>query len=216
MDIGNPALNLGFAAEQAVRLAASIRGGEETIAVQLRQAAAESRLTVGTTITARYRYKVAEDGGLVPLQSQITTEAAEENLAVVADGGRRQRRALRGNAQGSPASFRDFIPPRPVLSPSDEASIFSALARSVLPSFAYGSFTPRVQTVASSAVAIAEASDETGSFVPAEIITPAAAPASDKATFSASYLRAQYSVANLYARTVVVANTLPSTLVIAA
>lgn len=199
MTITNQALNLGFAAEQAARVAAADRAGAESVAERLRQTAGEG-FRAGTTVTARYRYKVGDDGSFIPLQTQITTEDVGDELAVRGEGGRRNRQALRQQGERAP-SFKDFAFPRPQLSPADEAVIFSSLAPAV-PNFDFSSYAPKVSVNLNTSIAVAEVQDESGNLVQAEIIAPKtqANAAKDTSEFSASFRRAQFSVASLYAR----------------
>lgn len=215
MTITNPTLNLGYAAEQAARLAAADRAGAESVAESLRQAAGDGFKT-GTTVTARYRYKVAEDGSFIPLQTQITTDDVADSLSVRRDG-KRNGQTQRQNSHDRAPKFRDYTSFRPQLSPSDEASVFSSLA-SAVPNFGFSSYAPKVSVRLNTNISAAEVQDETGNLVQAEVIAPKTetTASEERAIFSASFRRAQYSAASLYARSGEATNQPANTVQIAA
>lgn len=195
----NPALNFNFASAEATRLAYAERGAEDAVAAQLRQANAEqSKFAVGSTITARYQYKVAEDGSLVPIQTQITTDVPRDERQGLAQQGRRYpRQSLRDGER--PPSFNDLATPKPLLSPSDEISIFAQLTQPVSSSVGNETLAdlPPLASLMLVATSVAEAVDENGETVQAELLAPETPPSENRLSFTP---RAQYSVATLYAR----------------
>jgi len=191
MTILGSALNYNFASAEAARIAQAERGAQETIATQLGQAGAASPFVVGTTITARYQYKVAEDGSLVPLQTQITTDIPKDGSPT--DPNRRNGRNLQRRDERQP-TFADIARPRVSLSPSDELAVFGAFSnggqttqQAALQQQLAAAFSPLNIT--------AQASDENGEPVEAEVLT-----FRRENTNAAEQRRAQYSVATLYAR----------------
>jgi hypothetical protein len=194
MNLNYSALNFSFASAEAQRLAFAERGAEETVAANLRQAAQDGKYTIGATITARYQYKVAEDGTLVPTQTQITTGAPDDALT---DTGRRAPRRSYREDERQP-KFTDFLKPRALLSPSDELSIFASFAAAPTPfgiplraQFSTAGFITQTTT---------QVTDENGETVEAELITPTTSNAGNAAAQSAFAARAQTAVAGLYAR----------------
>ncbi|MES2984833.1 MAG: hypothetical protein V4735_06580 [Pseudomonadota bacterium] len=201
MSITNPALNLNFATAESARLAYAERGAEDAVANQLKAAAQASPFQVGTTITARYQYKVAADGSLLPLQTQITSDVHDSEVRP--DGRGKGRNTLREQPERHRQTFTDINRPRPQLSPTDELALFADVPEATLSTIGAGEPTT-AQTVAAASVQ-GEAVDEMGETVSVEII----APESDHSdhilvsTGSASLsmaARAQASVAGLYAR----------------
>ena len=170
----NTALNYNFASSEAVRLASAQAGAEEVVAQQLRQSA-NDQFKVGSIITARYQYKVGPDGGLVPIETQVTHEAAKDD-PFARRGGRQQRQQY---------TFNDLVRPRAELSPSDEMALFAG----------EDAVTGEVAAVAPSA---AEAFDGEGQPVEAEIIPPKSAEVAT--AFSKFTSQVQFAVASLYAR----------------
>lgn len=194
----NSALNFNFASSEASRLAYAERGAEEVVAAQLRQAAEQSKFTVGATITAKYQYKVAEDGSLIPLQTQVTTDAPDDALR---HNGRRNRQSLRQEFGERQPSFKDLSRPHAELSPADEIALFADAERFVP---APGMGQPSMQdvqeytVVAAATTANAEVIDESGEQVEAEILTRTpSGPEAKRFSFLPSI---QFSVASLYAR----------------
>lgn len=182
----NPALSFNFAAAEAARAASATRGVEDSVATQLRQAVQEQvRFPVGSIITAHYKYKVAADGSLQPVQTQITTEAPNEQVL-----GRRSRRQSTRQEGDREPNLADFMQPKAELSPSDEARLFASLGTTQATNEA-------VPLTAKSRPKL-EVSDENGDAVEAEILTAGSPENSPSATrFSA---QVQFSVATLYAR----------------
>jgi hypothetical protein len=184
----NSALSYSFASGEALRLAQAERSAQETVAAQLGQAGSVSPFVVGTTITARYQYKVAEDGSLVPLQTQITTDIPKDGAQ--ADANRRPGRNLeRNNRQ---PTFADIARPRATLSPSDELAIFGENTRGAneAPQTA---LEQQLENAGSPTLALV--SDENGQPVEAEVLT-----FRRENSNAAQQKRAQYSAAALYAR----------------
>lgn len=191
----NTASLFSFAASgEAMRIATAERGAEETVAAQLRSAANNTPFPIGSTVTARYQYKVAADGSLVPTQTQVTTEVEDET--VDSNGRRSQRQLYRENENQGRASFADILRPKPSLSPSDEIAIFATLNNAQIEK--NEARIAALQASTPDAPAFAEAVDSDGMPVLAEILTPQTARAEGpKPAFSPS---AQFSVATLYAR----------------
>ena len=203
----NPALNFTFASAEAFRLAAAERGAEELVASQLRQAAEQAKFSVGTTITARYQYQVGVDGALVPIQTQITTDAPQNSRDALAQGRRNPRQPLRREDQERPPSFKDLSKPKPDLSPTDELVIFAnpdeaAPAQPTLVPTTSLRFADQAPSIAILTQATAVASDENGDAVEAELFKPDGEKllVRNEALLGNTAARAQFSVATLYAR----------------
>ena len=192
----NAALNYGFASSESARIASAERGAQDSIAEQIKQASANSPYQVGSTITAKYQYKVGTDGSLIPQQTTITHTAAEDDQSY--NGGGRGR-ANRDDERR--ATLNDLVNPKPDLSPTDEVSLFaSAVASQAEPV----DVTP---TVSAAPVQQAEVLDENGETVDAELITnsstsesEAEQPANNTSFLALLAQRAQTAAANLYAR----------------
>lgn len=184
----NTSLNFNFASSEAARIAQGERAAQETIANQLRQSASGAAFVAGTTITARYQYRVAADGSLVPLQTQITTDAPADAGRV---GDRRNGRApSRNNGERLP-TLANLLRPRANLSPSDEVALFAVRDNAVQ---AREVAIQQSQAVTASITRLAQASDENGDAVEAEVITLRSRGEDIRQQ------RAQVSVAGLYAR----------------
>lgn len=192
------ALHFNYASAEAARIAFGQRGAEDVVAAQLKQAAVEA-LKVGSIITARYRYRVGDDGALSQLQTQITADAPDDESG--SGAARRDGRAsfLRHPMKREP-EFSDLAQPRPQLSPADELSIFAVPAQSGINRFVDRSTNtpPRAGDYASLTFTDVEAIDAKGQQITAEIIVPQTQQHED-------YLlkltpRVQFSVAMLYAR----------------
>lgn len=194
MAIGNTysTFSFGFANADAYRVAVAARGAEETVSEAVRQAAQDQRLVVGTTITARYKYRVAEDGSFIPVSTQVTAEQAED--ALTKQGGRQPRRSYRDDERRP--SFADFMRPRATLSPTDEMEIFAAFSNPATPfgiplrtnyKGQLGFTTPLPSP--------AQATDENGEAIEAELLAP-----ETPVTLNTATNRAQTAVADLYAR----------------
>lgn len=188
MNVLNASLNFNFASSEAARIAQAERGAQEAIANQLRQPAIYSPFAAGTTVTARYQYKVAADGSLVPLQTQITTDAPTDAGRV---GDRRNGRPSQRNNGERLATFADLLRTRVKLSPSDEVALFAVRGNAVQ---AREEAIQQSQTITANITALAQASDENGNAVEAEVITLRSR------TEDIRQQRAQVSVAGLYAR----------------
>ncbi|MBY0544804.1 MAG: hypothetical protein K2Q14_04565 [Gammaproteobacteria bacterium] len=185
------ALSYNFTSAESARIVQADRGAQETIAAQLGQSNAASPFAVGTTITARYQYRVAEDGSLVALQTQITTEVPKDGPQ--AETNRRNGRNLQRRDDRQP-TFADIARARVTLSPSEELAVFGAISnggqttqQAALQQQLVNAFSPL--NIA------AQASDENGQPVEAEVLTFRRENAD-----TAEKQRAQYSVATLYAR----------------
>jgi hypothetical protein len=170
----NSALNNNFAYEQASRIASAARGAEETVAAQLRQAAADSPFQVGSTITA------PEDA--------------------TRQGRKAQRQATRDSLDARRQSFGDLARPKPELSPTDELRLFAALAQ--VPSPLDLVQTGKTQPVRPAVQAKAEVLDENGDPVEAELLTgnDEAAAQPEGSILNSILSRAQFTAAGLYAR----------------
>ena len=193
----NAALNYSFASAESSRIASASQGADESIAAQIRQAAANSPYQVGTTITAKYQYKVGDDGSLIPQQTQITTTAPDEDAYNNSSGGR--QRAYQNDDRRN--SLSDLVNPKPELSPTDEVSLYASAAS---PDAKPVDVTP---AVSATAPVQAEVLDENGESVDAELITGNSAgeaeaeqPASSGSFMSLLAQRAQTAAANIYAR----------------
>ena len=201
----NSALNFNFASAEAARIAYADRGVEDTIAAQLKQAAANAQFQVGATVTARYQYKVAEDGSLVPTQTQITTTAPDD--ATRGGSGRKgQRQALRDGSDRRP-TLGDLAKPKAELSPTDELSIFAASGEAPSPLSAQAAVQSEQDVSPSSPIA-AEVLDENGQPVEAQLLRFTGGQAAPEKPASAAFsAQAQFTVAGLYARNSNVAYT---------
>jgi hypothetical protein len=193
----NSALNFNVASEQAARIAYAERGAEESVAAQLRQAAAAEPFKVGATITARYQYKVAEDGSLIPLQTQITTDVREEKQGLANNSRRNGRSSARDSSEREP-SLGDLRLPRAQISPSDEAVIFAVAGQTADTIMSDEQAATLNKTVAASTSSYAEVVDEDGFPVQAEILTPQNGRLDSGALNNAAQTKS--SVAALYAR----------------
>lgn len=187
----NPALNYSFVQGDALRVASADRGAEQLVASQLTAATLpQSKFAVGTTITARYQYKVAEDGSLLPLQTQVTTEPALED-ALSGSGRRGQRQFVRDEAGERRPSFGNLSRPKPQLTPSDEVSLLASIAggRDTLE-------LPQVDSAEGGpgAAGLIDGQGNSGVEVAVD-----ADPNSHK-NFLSQLARHQFAVANLYAR----------------
>lgn len=190
----NAALNYSFASAESARIASADRAAEESIAAQIKQAAANSPYQVGATITAKYQYKVAPDGSLIPQQTQITHTAPDDDATY--NGGRRNRANQQQDEQR--ATLADLVNPKIEMSPTDEVSIFATAEASVAKPV---DVTPTVVA----APVQAEVLDENGESVDAELITGTTATEAEATPDKTPFLsllaaRAQTSAANLYAR----------------
>lgn len=179
----NTALNYSFASAEAQRIAAAERGAEEVIANQLRQNAAREPFAVGSTITARYQYKVGQDGSLIPLSTQITTEAPID-AKVTGLTARRQRYKPEDELDERRPSFGDLARPKATLNPSDEVTLFASLVDD----------QAEITAKPTSPIA-AEVFDDLGAPVAAELIAPQA-----KDNAPRTNVNANFAVASLYAR----------------
>ncbi len=193
----NSALNFNVASEQAARIAYAERGAEESVAAQLRQAAAAEPFKVGATITARYQYKVAEDGSLIPLQTQITTDVREEKQGL-ANNRRNSRQTSRESGSDREASLRNLRLPRAQISPSDEAALFAVAGQAVPSSTGEAMDSASLAAAANAKSTYAEVVDGDGFPVQAEILTPQNGRLDSGALNNAA--QTKFSVATLYAR----------------
>lgn len=184
----NASLNFNFASGEAQRIAQAERNAQEVIANQLRQAAANAPFAPGTTVTARYQYRVADDGSLVPLQTQISTNVQPDDAR---QGDRRSGRFFERNSNERPQSLAGLLPPRASLSPTDEVALFAVRSST-------GQTRAQVleqSTSLSSSPAIrAQVQDENGDSVEAEVIALPSRADDQRVA------RAQLAVAGLYAR----------------
>lgn len=185
MTVLNPSLHMPFtaAAADASRVQSSLRQNEEVLAEQLRLAAEQQKFEVGSTITARYQYKVASDGSLIPLESKITAQRPEDSLVQE----RGSRRSPRQYDPDRPPRFSDLAKPKPELSPAEELALYAAEGEEGVPKPEAAMSNPILEVV-----------DEQGVPVEAEVIAPEVAKGGEK--FAAAYDRFQQSVAGLYAR----------------
>lgn len=192
----NAALNYNFASTESNRIASGANGAQDSIAEQIKQATANSPYQVGATITAKYQYKVGEDGSLIPQQTQITHTAPDEDAFSNSGGGR--QRAYQNDDRRS--SLSDLVNPKPELSPTDEVSLFATAASAQTAPI---DVTP---TVNAATPQQAEVLDENGETVDAELITGNTTSETEaQQPTGGSFLsllaqRAQTAAANLYAR----------------
>ncbi len=190
---------------EALRVAQAqqqLRGQEDAVAAQLRQTFGERAVEPGTTITAKYQYKVAADGSLYPTSTKITTEVSEPESALDKQANQKRSGSRR---QSADATLADVTRPRPELSPSDELSLFSDVNLATRLS----SIPPANNNVAATVVSATvqgEAEGADGEKIDVEILPPQAqSGASSEKNAANSPLvnltaRAQQTVANLYAR----------------
>ncbi|MDX2094729.1 MAG: hypothetical protein SFW64_02150 [Alphaproteobacteria bacterium] len=201
MNTLHTALNFNFAAGESVRIAQADRGAQEALARQLSQGGAAAPFVVGSTVTARYRYKVAEDGSLLPLQTQITTELPE---ATPRRTGRRPEQPAAEGGFARHHGLADLARPQVSLSPAEELAVFAAnenATRSFRQARSGEQQAPLPGVIASpNRKFLTPASDENGRPVEIELLTPHAATEAGAAADSASRHRVQYAVAALYAR----------------
>lgn len=184
----NALLNVSFTSGEALRIAQAERGAQEVVANQLRQASTSTKFSAGTTITARYQYRVADDGSLIPLQTQISTNSQTEDAR---QGDRRSGRFFQRNGNERAPTLANLVQPRARLSPTDEVALFAVrgitnpLRTQVL---------EQSTALASQPTIFTPVQDENGNAVEAEVI---ALPSrvDDQRT-----ARAQVAVAGLYAR----------------
>lgn len=190
--VSNPAYGFAFANAEALRQAAAERTADDALAASLRQAVSGSALTAGTTVTARYQFKVGADGSLVPLSTQITTSLVEVGEEDSGQGTRRNGK----NAQRF-TSFSDLQKPKVTVDPAAEGDLFAVVVPGAgQPSVLQTQYS--LSPVQSIAPAVAE--DESGAVVDAEIFAPVP-EAAQTTKRSAPYApRAQEAVAGLYAR----------------
>lgn len=192
----------GESARQAY--SAQLRAQEELIGNQLRATLSPQP---GSTITARYEYKVGSDGTLYPTQTQITAEAPSGRKADDATdekrGGNFQRTLARGRAA---PRFADFSPIRAVLSPLDELALYGEKAEGQAaptpePTQPEANFTA---TNASPANALsAQAAGEDGKPITVEVLPPGTGSAANDNTQTPPTsldARRQFAAATLYAR----------------
>lgn len=189
MTMLNTALNYSFTSSEAMRIALADRGAEDVVAGSLQHAAEASKFAVGSTITARYQYRVGDNGALIPVQTQITTDAPENSQSAFV-ARRNARQALRDDEGRAPPSFRDLSRPRPQLTPSDELQLFAFYAKPYMPTPVSVS-AGKISSQISLSPTQLEASDEQGEAVEAELIAPPT---------GYNKAQAQFSVATLYAR----------------
>jgi len=197
--------NYGSVNTEALRLAQAqqqLRGQEDAVAAQLRQTFGERVVEPGTTITAKYQYKVAADGSLYPTSTKITTEVTEPESSL--DKQANQKRS--GSRRQNDATLADVTRPRPDLSPTDELALFS----NSIPATRLTSIPPanndNVSATVISATVQGEAEGADGEKIDVEILPPQvqSSTPSEKNAGNAPLVnltaRAQQSVANLYAR----------------
>jgi hypothetical protein len=200
----NPSVSFAVSPADAARIAAAERGAEEIVGNQLRQAAEQKGFPVGSTITARYQYQVGPDGGLIPLQTQITTTAPEE---FARKAGRNGRQSLREGLEDRRPSFADLAKPKPELSPTAESEIFAGLADEAAIAAGYlratlAALVSQSAKAANVTAAKAEVRDEAGEAVDAQLLAPNGEPirVRNEALLGNYAARAQFAVAGLYAR----------------
>ena len=199
----NPSINFAASSAEAARIAAAERQSAEMVANQLRQTGEQKGFPIGSTVTARYQYQVGPDGALIPVQTQTTTTAPDESSR---KANRNGRQGLRDGLADRRPSFSDLAKPKPELSPTDEIELFSGQTdtasvvtalRASLTKLA--NQTPPTVTLAQ---ATAEARDENGEAVDAELLTPEGEPilVRNEALLGDFTARAKFAVAGLYAR----------------
>ena len=197
------AASYAFLNPEALRAsqAQQLRGQEDAVANQLRASFGDGLAEPGTVITAKYQYRVGADGALYPIQTKITTEAAQQPESAL-DKQANQKRSNDSRRQSN--TLADVTRPRPELSPTDELSLFSDINLVTRLSSIPPANNNVAATVVSSTVQ-GEAEDANGEKVDVEILPPQAqaSTAQETGTEVASgnlASRAQQTVANLYAR----------------
>ena len=201
----NPSLTFIVSTAQAERAAAAERQAQDVLAAQLNQAAEQAKFAIGTTITARYQYKVGLDGALIATQTQISTNAPDD--ALQSNAGKRNRQALREGLDERRPSFTDLAKPKPELSPKDESEIFAQVADEAAAAANYLRATLAALVNQSPAAdslieATADVRDESGAVVNATLLAPSGEPirVRNEALLGNYAARAQFAVAGLYAR----------------
>lgn len=204
----NTVLNNPFAAQEAARLAQLNARAPDGVIEQVKNIIPQAgqRLQPGTTIIARFQYKVGQDGSLFPTQTDLTTETNSAELSPIKrDGQRRPGNFLRQFAsEQRQQTLADIAKPRPQLSPSDEIRLFAAASDNLRNPLAAATDIGVAQTVAS-ATLFGQAVDEQGTAVNVEILPPQGAANNEITTPQGTRVlslaaRAQASVASLYAR----------------
>ncbi len=200
----SPVLSFVVSPSQVDRAGAAERQAEDALATQLRQVAEQGKLAVGSTITARYQYKIGPNGALIPQETQITTTVDD---ALQSNSGKRNRQAFRDALDDRRPSFADLAKPKADLSPTDETEIFAGVADELASAANQLRATLAAlvnQTAASDNVveAKAEVLDESGEAVNATLLAPNGEPirVRNEALLGNYAARAQFAVAGLYAR----------------
>jgi hypothetical protein len=185
-----------------------LRGQEDAVANQLRASFGDGLAEPGTVITANYQYRVGGDGALYPIQTNITTEAAQrpdlaQNYPDRPDSHKRSNDPRR-QSNGHSATLADVTRPRPELSPSDELSLFSDVNLATRLSSIPPADSNAAATVVSATMQ-GEAEDANGAKIDMEILpskmhgTNAQETGTEMVSGNLAS-RAQQTVANLYAR----------------
>lgn len=200
----SPVLSFVVSPSQVDRAGAAERQAEDALATQLRQVAEQGKLAVGSTITARYQYKVGPNGALIPQETQVTTTVDD---ALQSNNGKRNRQAFRNALDDRRPSFADLAKPKADLSPTAETEIFAGVADELASAANQLRATLAAlvnQTAASDNVveAKAEVLDESGEAVNATLLAPNGEPirVRNEALLGNYAARAQFAVAGLYAR----------------
>ena len=196
--------NYSSVTSEAARIAQAqqLRSQEDVVAAQLRQTFGERGAEPGTTITAKYQYKVAADGSLYPTSTKITTEVTDPESSLDKQASQKRSGSRR---QSSDASLAGVSRPRPELSPTDELSLFSDVNLATRLTSIPPANNDNVSATVVSATVQGEAEDADGAKIDVEILPPQAQASSAQETSgtgpSANLTsRAQQVVANLYAR----------------
>jgi hypothetical protein len=200
----NPALSFVVSPSLVDRAGAAERLAEDALAAQLKQAADQANLVVGTTITARYQYKVGPNGTLIKQQAEISATVDD---ALQSDAGKRNRQALRDTWEDRRPTFADLAKPKADLSPAAETEIFAGVADELAQAANQLRVTLAAlvkQTAANEGLVElkAEVLDESGEEVNATLLAPNGEPirARNEALLGNYAARAQFAVAGLYAR----------------
>ena len=195
----SPFVSYAANAEQANRFA-RLEQATLDAANALRFSAAGSSLAVGSTITARYQYKVAADGALLPLTHDIIAEPPRDQARrEEAVDRRKQRQPGRDGLEEGRARLGYLARPRASLSPSDELAIFAALNADDRPQPAQGLSSLAPHAKLAHTPGVVDAVDENGEAIDASLLTYSPGAAKDFVSPSLA-TRAQIQVAGLYAR----------------
>jgi len=197
-------LNYSAYSADASRLAITqqLRGQEDVVATQLRNTFGDGVPAPGTTITAKYQYKVGADGALYPIQTRITSELQEPESALNKRPNER-RSPNRQQAEDHSAALANISRPRPQLDPSDELALFSVASQTRLSTI--GAAPDNALATVAAAIVQGEGEDADGAPITTEILPPQSKNEGDGTSATRGAVanitaRAQQAVSGLYAR----------------